>query len=409
MLRSGARTGHGTEPVARLVPPTGTARRGSRERLGSRPEQPVPACPSRPRSACGADRESRTRVRLNRTGHYPPPSLTGSGARCRFGGSASSARRDQPVHRDLGTSDHQVGVNRGDVAAGSEVRALGERRAVGDVAGCVLVEERAVEHRGQSSDAGVAVDESNFAKQRCTRIRRELAADDLLSLRCVPIDDSARLESERKPLDDKTWPRRERASCTYDALCSRRIWRREDLFGREVVTEPHPVDRFGIARNPVRYVEQADSEVRPWAGASKRCRFNVSARWANRARCVCQLATTSSSSSLTARSTAFQRAARSGVPYTCSAQPALGAATIVQLIVRSTVLISMSRLKMSRGCARPRRFSSLPSKMPGVASPRIRISAACSSCISSTRRRSHGGEYPSISSSAFSTNDRRTA
>src|SRR5215204_4441070 len=157
------------------------------------------------------------------------------------------AVRRQPGDIHFRPADHEIGVDErvADPLGPPLVRILWlfaferevEPRAVGDVAGGVLVEEDVVEDETRLADARAAVHERDLAQERRALVQLELGADGVGARRRFDIRDAAVLEGQLEVLDDDA-VERQRPRRADGALRAPAVRRREDLLRRHVREMP---------------------------------------------------------------------------------------------------------------------------------------------------------------------------
>jgi hypothetical protein len=169
---------------------------------------------------------------------------------------------EQRVDFELGSADHEVRVHGGVLHpfARRAVEHVGDARAVGDVAGGVLVEGRVVEGRAGLPDPRAAVHERELAEVGRACVARELGTHHLGATVGLDADDRACLEGQPQPFDELAveCERQRRADGPLGATAVRR---REDLLRRHVRDVLDPGGRTEGGGHPARRRKQADGEV----------------------------------------------------------------------------------------------------------------------------------------------------
>ncbi len=172
------------------------------------------------------------------------------------------------------------------------------------------------------------------------------------------------------------------------------------------VVKTSSVGMFGMCAIPLAVSNVAQSQLAPGMRptvrsvpgprnriASNPRRLRASARAWSVSACVLHAATGSGSSILVARATASHRRSTSGSPKTCVAQPAFGAATIVQFTCRP-VMFSSIATRMSFGSALPTRDGSRSESRSGSGFPAREMSAGFSSGQRLIQSRRYGADQP---------------
>ena len=180
----------------------GAAGRG-RARSGGSPRR-CTAC----RSATSRERDARSAP--STFSHSTQASSRMIGVALPSRSSPSTSTSGPPIMKSVCTRETLTPI----ASSSSGVEAVGavdrhrQARAVGDVAGRVLVEQRVLEDEPRLLDGRGAVDERDLAEVRRLRIGLELAADDVGALRRTDVDDLPSLEAQLEIADDRARRRR---------------------------------------------------------------------------------------------------------------------------------------------------------------------------------------------------------
>src|SRR4051794_17971003 len=259
--------------VARTPTSPAMSASSSRSQSASSPGSNEVAATSSPVSA-RRDFESESRSREKKR----PPSSSGSGAASGSPNNCAQLRGELPllvaderelgsvgqhsVHRELRPADHEVNVDPRGVHAlvGLSVERIRDAESVGDVAGGVLVEQRAVEEGARLADPRLLRDERELAEPVGVLDVREVAADDVGARLGVDLHDPAVLEAEFEATDELT-AEAERHARTNRSLRAARVGGGEDLLGRHVGDVLDPGRCAEARAAPMRCRQQPDREV----------------------------------------------------------------------------------------------------------------------------------------------------
>src|SRR5438067_8739705 len=232
--------------VARTPTSPAMSASSSRSQSASSPGSNEVAATSSPVSA-RRDFESESRSREKKR----PPCSSDSGAASGSPNNCAQLRGELPllvaderelgsvgqhsVHCELRAADHEVDVDLRGVHSlvRLSVERIWDAESIGDVAGGVFVEQRAVEEGARLADTRLLRDERELAKPVGVLDVREVAADDVGARLGVDVHDPALLEAEFEATDELP-AEAERHARADRPLRAARVGGGEDLLGRHV-------------------------------------------------------------------------------------------------------------------------------------------------------------------------------